>query len=306
MNYIIRLLFLGLLAGACHPKDTPQPDPVPTNLLVEDEPDSVLTLTEQVDFSPVSEIGRCPTGALIRWDAVDSPSRNYTAYTYNQKGWLIGSCEGTSYGYNRLAVAAYQGRYLAKSFDGIGALSSTQDATTGNVQLTGITKYEYAATTGQLKQLLYYLLVGEKFKLFQRIQYDYKSTGELYLTRHKYGPAFKDAGPFPTTLAYWEDGNRIRSEIYQPTTTPQTSIDRVFYTQQANPVAHLNLIPVNQRDEHYPLGTGPSASGPREESYQYRYQYDSQGRLVTMRSRSLIAPGWWTQWDWPSKFTYAP
>lgn len=311
--YVAGLFSLVFLLVSCQPKqDIPQPNgPVPVNLLVTSKLDSVITLTEQVDFSSVSETGTGPTGTLIRWDDLGLPLGSFQANTYDQWSRLIGTL-GTSYGYHQLEKYQYQGNFLAQNFSGY-RFDLSQPLTT--VQPHRMTKYQYDKG-GKLAKLLIYDRVPDThtFKLTQVILYEYSSVGQLELTRFVYPPGA--IGP-TSIINYWENGDRTSEETYYPATAvmlgPAVAKHTYSYSQQPNPYAHT-LHPINQLSEHaitgikqYGTSGGSLVQQYEETKIDYDNQFDAQGRVLLQKSRSSISSnsGRWTDWSGPVKFTYA-
>lgn len=305
LSAIVWLLSLALVLSGCDPK-LPEPDPLPASLRVDARPDSTMATPDKIDFSTVSEVGQGPTGSLIRRNLVGAPGGNYYAYTYDEQSRLVGSFERTSYGYNALVLVRYQGSYRTEAYTGI----RYPDKPADEVRWASIAKYQYDAQN-RLGQVLIYQNVADTLKLNQTIQYEYGNTGHLQLTRHTNSLAFSEIssrkGVYPTELRYWVNGDYHRLETYQPDQHPITPIDRLFYNQVSNPAARLHIWPENLVSEHYFVGSGPSASGPEREEYQYRYQYDAKGRLTSVQQRGLIDNNTrWTEWSYPEEFVYAP
>lgn len=299
-------LWLGL--SSCDPQSTglSPAESVPLDLHVSTQPDSLFKLSTGLDFSVVSKAGQGPSGSLIRWNLLGSPNNNFTAYTYDQIGRLVGSCEQTSFSYDQLSLAGYQGSYLAYVYTGFdhsrGAVSPRRvDA------LGWVSKYEYN-TQNRLGQVLVYEHVGDVFKLNHIIQYEYNEAGQLQLTRDITGLAYRSIGPSPVVVSYWKDGDIIQTEQYLPNQTPIKSTKQTFYNQVTNPRARLQLWPQPIITAHYPIGWG--VSSPDYENFQYRYGYDAQGRLSSVQQRSLNGYAGdttrWTEWSYQEEFVYAP
>ncbi|MGA0555751.1 hypothetical protein ACO2Q8_03805 [Larkinella sp. VNQ87] len=285
-------------------------DPVPVQLQVSAQPDSLLILPDDLDFSVVSKTGQGPGGTLIRWNLPGSPGNNFTAYTYDQQSRLIGSSEQTSFGYDQLRLVRYQGAYLAQVYTGFDYRRGA--ASPKRVDAIGwVSKYEYDAQH-RLAQVLVYENVGGQFKLNHRIQYEYNASGELHLTRDTMGLAFGSSlsqpGSYPVEIRYWENGDVYRQEVYNPNQTPVEPTQRVFYNQVTNPRARLHVWPQNVMTVHYPIGTGVTRLD--RETHQYRYGYDAQGRLSTVQQRSVTDyrdyDPRWTEWSYQEEFVYAP
>ncbi|QHW01037.1 hypothetical protein [Spirosoma endbachense] len=305
---VTALGFFSLLLTSCDPRSPGinPTEPVPLNLKVSPQPDSLLTLPTGLDFAVISKVGQGPTGSLIRWSSLGSPSNNFTAYTYDQQGRLVGSCEQTSFGYDLLQLAHYQGSYRTYVYTGF-------DYSRGTVSprrvdgIGWVSKYEYD-DQNRLGQVLIYEHVGDRFKLNHIIQYEYTAAGHLQLTRDATGLAFKSIGLFPVVVSYWQDGDIIQTEQYLPNQTPVKSTQQTFYNQVSNPRARLQLWPQPILTAHYPIGWG--VSSPDYESFQYRYGYDAQGRLSSVQQRSLNGYAGdttrWTEWTYQEEFTYAP
>lgn len=300
------LFGLILALSGCEPV-LPAPDPLPIGLRVNRQPDSTLTAPNGLDFSTVSEIGQGPSGTMVRVNQVGAPHGNYTAYTYDSQSRLTGSCQRTSYGYNLLELVRYQGTYLAEVYTGIRYLTKPVDS----VMLVWVTHYTYD-DQNRLGQVLVYENVRGTFKLNQTIQYEYNAAGQLQLTRHAislaYGSSSSYQGVYPSQLRYWEEGDNYRLETYIPNQAPVLPSERVYYNQVVNPLARLHLWPDNAVSTHYPIGSG--ISGPEREEYQYRFDYDGQGRLSSMQQRSIInyigSIPLWTEWSNRDEFVYAP
>ncbi|GAB4040372.1 hypothetical protein [Spirosoma jeollabukense] len=311
-HYVAGFLSLVVLLGSCQPKqDIPQPnEPVPANLLVTTKLDSIITLTEQVDFSTVSETGQGPTGTLIRWDGLGLPLGSFQANTYDQRSRLVGTL-ATSYGYHVIGKYYYQGNFLAQDFSGY-RFDLAQPLTT--VQPHSMTKYQYNKG-GQLAMILMYERVTDTdtFKLAQATAYEYHSMGQLQLTRTTFPP--KAIGP-TAIVNYWENGDLIHEEVYYPATSsrpmPAVSKHTYSYNQQPNPYALMNN---NQVSEHamtgikvYGTAGGSLVQQYEETKIDYDNQFDAQGRVLLQKSRSSISSNSdrWTDWSGPVKFTYAP
>ncbi|GAB4040370.1 hypothetical protein GCM10028774_44740 [Spirosoma jeollabukense] len=299
MHYLL-WFFIMVLAG-CHPKGTPQPDAVPANLLATIKHDSVITFTEQVDFSTVSEKGQGPAGSLIRWDKTD-PNNAFKVMTYDPQSRLIGTLERFST-HEEIVKAHYQGDYLADCFVTDRVVAQRQPLT--SLRTSVVIKYKYGADK-RLKQALRYILWQEgHFKLTESVQYEYDAKGQLELTRY----INRQAGNrFSSTLFYWENGDFTRVEDFPSNASP--SVGKRYYNQQSDPGTHLNLQPTYQLTEHYVIGSGllGSTASPYNITVDYEYQHDAQGRLVTMRSRNLISFDSiaWSDWGPVNQFTYAP
>ena len=292
--------FIMILAG-CHPKDTPQPGAVPANLLATVKHDSVITLTEQVDFSTVSETGLGPQGSLIRWNK-NNPDNPFKVMTYDPKNRLIGTLErfGT---HEEIVKARYQGDYLAESF--VTDRVIAQSLPLSNLRPLVVTRYKYG-NDKRLKQALRYIFWQEgRFKLTESVQYEYDPKGQLEITRYI---ARQEGNRFSSTLRYWENGDYTRVEDFPSNATP--SVGKLYYNQQPDPSTHLNLLPMYQLSEHYLIGSGVlgSTASPYNTTVDYEYQHDAQGRLVTTRFRNLISydPIRWSDWGPINQFTYAP
>ena len=296
--HYVAWFFIMVLAG-CHPTDTdmPQPDAVPADLIATVKADSVITLTEQVDFSTVSETGQGPSGSLIRWDKNEA-SKKFKVLTYDQRSRLIGTLEHFNISHE-VVKARYQGDYLAECFSAI-RFDATSQPLSG-LAPSQVMKYQYSANK-RLQRVLHYTSLKGRFKLIESVQYEYDSKGQLQLTRLTYRP---ENARLTTTLRYWENGDCIREEGYLPGSYPY--VNKYYYNQQSNPISHLNLWPVNQINEHYMVGSGGLGSAIQS-STDYEYQYDLQGRLSAMKSRDLINydSNLWSEWGPINRFTYAP
>ncbi|MVM36249.1 hypothetical protein GO755_39935 [Spirosoma sp. HMF4905] len=306
----ISALGLGLSSCDPQPPGLKPTEPLPIELQVSAKPDSLFTLPDGLDFSVISKVGQGPTGTLIRWNLLNSPGSNYTAYTYDPQSRLIGTCEHTSFGYDELRLVLCQGANIAQVYTGIdrhnGAVSPKTIDGIGYVS-----KYEYDALN-RLGQVLIYEKVGNAFKLNHTIQYEYNGTGQLQLTRHTSGMAFSAImsypGLYPVEVSYWENGDSYQTELYTPNQPPSKSTKRVFYNQVSNPRSSLHLWPQNVLMAHYPIGLGTNS--PDYENVQYRYGYDTKGRLSRMQQRSVIdrsdSHTQWTDWSYQEEFVYAP
>ncbi|CAN5247500.1 hypothetical protein BH09BAC4_BH09BAC4_08820 [soil metagenome] len=299
-NHYLLWFFIMILAG-CHPKNTPQPDALPANLLATVKHDSVITLPEQIDFSTVSETGLGPQGALIRWtkNNADNP---FKVMTYDPQNRLIGTLErfGT---HEEIVKARYQGDYLAESFVTDRVVAQSQPLT--GLRTLVVRKYKYGAEK-RLKQTLRYILWQEgRFKLTESVQYEYDAKGQLELTRYI---VRQEGNRFSSTLRYWENGDYTRVEDFPSNASP--SVGKRYYNQESDPSTHLNLLLIYPLTEHYVIGSGllGSTSSPYTTAIDYEYQHDTQGRLVTMRSRNLIPydSNPWSEWGPLNQFTYAP
>ena len=306
------LIFFNLVLIGCNPQlpGLNPTDPLPLELRVNAQPDSLLAPPNELDFSVVSKVGHGPGGTLIRWNLLGSPQGNYTAYSYDQQSRLIGSCEHTSFGYDELRLVRYQGPYLAWVYTGFDRSASAGSPKTVDA-LGWISKYEYDAQS-RLAQVLVYQSVAGSFKLNLRIQYEYNAAGQLQLTRHTTSLAFGSIvsyqGIYPVEVRYWEQGDVSRLEVYNPNQAPIKPTNRVFYNQVTNPRASLHLWPQNLLTVHYPIGSG--VNSPEFETFQYRYGYDPQGRLSSVQQRSINdyygSNTQWTGWSYKEEFVYAP
>lgn len=303
IHYVAGLVSLVVLLGSCQPKqDTPQPNgPVPTNLLETSKLDSVITLTEQVDFSIATETGKGPQGSLIRWD---NPYF-FKAFTYNDKGRLLYTFQVEKNGIRFAEIAQYQGAYLTASY-----VSDKFDYTQSKVRVSYFTKYKYN-TDKRLSQTLDYSRVGETntFKLSSLIKYEYNAAGQLQLTRTLPAQGLR----LFYYVRYWENGDCVRAEAYRPTDktelNPMVSQYNYVYNKQINPLTALSLQPALQPSSHYQTQSrvydysGQSINNTYEDESKYRYGFDAQGRLVTMQAQ-LNWSG--LGWSAPDKFTYVP
>ncbi|GAB3776596.1 hypothetical protein GCM10028818_22540 [Spirosoma horti] len=304
--------FFGLALTSCDPKsaEVNPAEPLPPLLQVRAQPDSLLILPDGLDFSVISKAGQGPSGTLIRCNLLGSPSDNFTAYTFDQQSRLIGSCEQTSFGYDELRLVHYQGTYIDQVYTGFD--HHRRVVSPRMVDAIGwLSKYEYDSQR-RLAQVLVYENVAGQFKLNHRIHYQYNGTGQLQLTRDTSGLAFGSnlsyQGDYPVEVRYWENGDVYQTELYQPNQPPIKPARRVFYNQVTNPRAPLHLWPQNVLTAHYPIGTG--VSNLDLEAYQYRYNYDLQGRLSSVQQRSVIDYAGtgilWTDWSYREEFIYAP
>lgn len=300
-------LSLTLVLSGCNPQ-SPVSDPLPASLRVDARPDSVIAPPGKIDFSSVSEVGQGPTGTLIRRNIVGNPSPydEYNAYTYDEQRRLIGTfSSGFSLGYDELILARYRGAKLTETY----TFSHRPNTPYQGIPFL-VTKYQYDGQQ-RIGQVLIYENRAGGFKLNYTVQYEYDASGQLQFSRLTKSLADGDVnsykGAFPTELLYWADGDYYRLETYSPFQTPTSPANRLFYTRVSNPIAQLDLRPQYPLAKHYPLGSGPSASGPEQEQYQYRYRYDTQGRLTYVQQRRRIDNGniQWTEWD-NLEFVYAP
>ncbi|WP_461103926.1 hypothetical protein [Spirosoma koreense] len=302
----IRLLILALLIGGCQPsQDNPSPSAVPDALLLSPTPDSVITLTEQVDFAVLSETGKGPTGSLIRAELFNPGGPNYLrTFTYDDRGRLIGALYPPTN--RRLAeIIHYQGDYLAEQFVGEYQNSST-------VRVTIWRKYK-CTPDKQLKQMLFYSRYADDipFRLLASVTYEYNADGQLRLMRSSYSPK----GSY--SIRYIENGNYVRVEDYVSAgpDNPKPRLTQAIYTydRQATPEAGMSLYGTESYlpSAHYETGFtayAPKADGSFEKLFeQYQetgYQYDAQGRVISTRVRR-VPDGFWSNWGLTT-FTYAP
>lgn len=310
--FLVVLGFFGLVLVSCDPKlvELNPSEPLPPQVQVSGQPDSLLTLPEGLDFSVISKAGQGPSGTLIRWNILGSPNNNFTAYTFDQQSRLIGSCEQTSFGYDELRLVHYQGAYIDQVYTGFDHHRRVMSPKMVDA-IGWVSKYEYD-TQHRLAQVLIYENVAGKFKLNHKIHYLYNGSGQLQLTRDTTGLAFGSSlsyqGVYPVEVRYWENGDVYQTELYPPNQPPTKPTRRVFYNQVKNPRAQLHLWPQNVLTAHYPIGSG--VSNLDLETYQYRYSYDAQGRLSSVQQRSVIDYAGtgtrWTDWSYREEFVYAP
>ncbi|GAB4022223.1 hypothetical protein [Spirosoma koreense] len=311
-RYTPGLIFLSLWLAGCQPKqDSLQPEPVPASLLVTAKPDSIITLTERVDFSTISETGQGPKGTLIRWDYLGIPSGSFQANTYDAQNRLTGTLS-ISYGYQVLNKYAYQGGLLTQVFSG-NRFDVSQPLR--DVQPWQLTNYQYNESK-QLVQLLIYSRIdsSDLFRLTHTMRYEYDAGGQLQITRLNYT---EKIGP-TRLISYWKNGDCINDELYYPASAdspnPIVVKHSYEYNNQNNPYAH-RLHPINQLSEHnrtrmtsYGTSGSPPMGQYEENQFEYDRQYDLVGRLIQQRSRSLAASNsrQWAAWGSPDQFTYAP
>lgn len=292
-----------LLLNACQhiqpqqpqPDSTPAVENVPTNLLRTTVVDSLITLSEPIDFSSVSRTGQGPSGRLIRWGNIESPGY-WRSFTYDPTGRLMGIFQ-EEYGTRHTELAHYQGAYLAESL--------IQDATEGEGRVYTIKRYKYD-TQGRLSQTLIYASSNDEpktFRLYTWLLHEYDAQGQLQKSRRQsVNPAsFYD-------VFYWQKGDCVRQEQYfiAGSGKPDELRERTdnYFGSQTNPLSGLPLYDeyTTQPSTHYitsslshEIRDGVSKSYPGC-TFTSAFEYDGQGRLSRMRYSVGNA------WDY---FTYA-
>lgn len=108
------LTALIVLMSACRPQEL-STDPLPTDLRVSVQIDSIIVVDQQDKFSQISPVGRGPKGSLIRYNVKSSNrSKSFTTLTYNEQNQLVGMFNyNEGYGQQMVQQANYRAGYVA-------------------------------------------------------------------------------------------------------------------------------------------------------------------------------------------------
>lgn len=298
------LLVLVLLMNACRSQEI-LTDPLPADLQVSGQIDSIITVNHQDYFSQVSPAGEGPKGALIRWNLETAYYKvgSFTTLTYNEQNQVVGMFD-YNWGSEREIVkqAQYLGGYLASVRSAYLLKSPSRDIPRSHAYLESlkkdlitlqpsqVIKYQYDEHRQVARRLTYGRIRGtDKFKLefLSDYEYTYGPADQLQQIRETRMP-----GNGPTTIIYdWQNGDIIREEsIYSPNEftsgLPVTQTYGYGYGKEVNPFARFSFIYfynfLSQHDRVSITYDGDT------DQFVPIYRYDTQGRMSYYNGYTLI------------------
>lgn len=167
------------------------------------------------------------------------------------------------------------------------------------MQPYGIVKYQYDERKQVARILSYQRIWGtNRFKLSQLTEnkYTYGSANQLQQLRATIYPGSQ------VVVYHWQGGDIIqKDEVPPPTSFGITATTRYSYGHELDPFTRSNFLFNSIYQSQHNL---MSVMDPKGNStlFDYRYQYDSQGRLVSQVLGDENGTGYWYGYT----FDYAP